>query len=298
MSALLARRAEILKLERLLGTAPGAFPFLEKIEAPAIRALREQMTGVLFDSDRAALQKVAAATKLTPTAIAAVIAEKALGPLLCARVAALLPADKAIDISRRLSPDFLAEVCLHLDPRRVQEIIRGTPVSLVVAVSKRLEQQREFVTMARFVDALTLDAIKAVMAETDDVEALLRTAFFVENPARNNELIALLPKAKLKRLVQVSTTSAELWVTGLGLMELLTPQWRGEMGALAAELDAAALERIVRFTEQENLWDAELTTLMAMPEAARRQMLESPAFSAPAIRSAIAATAKTRGVKL
>ena len=298
MSALLARRAEILKLERLLGTTPGAFNFLEKIDAPAIRALREQMTGVLFDSDRAALQKVAAATKITPTAIAAVIAEKALGPLLCARVAALLPADKAIDISRRLSPDFLAEVCLHLDPRRVQEIIRGTPVSLVVAVSKRLEQQREFVTMARFVDALTLDAIKAVMAETDDVEALLRTAFFVENPARNNELIALLPKAKLKRLVQVSTTSAELWVTGLGLMELLTPQWRGEMGALAAELDAAALERIVRFTEQENLWDAELTTLMAMPEAARRQMLESPAFSAPAIRSAIAATAKTRGVKL
>jgi hypothetical protein len=298
MSALLARRAEILKLERLLGTAPGAFAFLEKIEALVIRALREQMTGALFDSDRAALQKVAAATKLTPTAIAAVIAEKALGALLCARVAALLPADKAIDISRRLSPDFLAEVCLHIDPRRVQEIIRGTPVSLVVAVSKRLEQQREFVTMARFVDALTLDAIKAVMAETDDVEALLRTAFFVENPARNSELVALLPKAKLKRLVQVSTTSAELWSTGLGLMELLTPQWRGEMGVLAAELDDAALERIARFTQQENLWDAELSTLMAMPEPARRRMLESPAFSAPPIRAAIAATAKARGVIL
>ena len=298
MSALLARRAEILKLERLLGTAPGAFAFLEKIEALVIRALREQMTGVLFDSDRAALQKVAAATKLTPAAIAAVIAEKALGALLCARVAALLPADKAIDISRRLSPDFLAEVCLHIDPRRVQEIIRGTPASLVVAVSKRLEQQREFVTMARFVDALTLDAIKAVMAETDDVEALLRTAFFVENPARNNELVALLPKAKLKRLVQVSTTSAELWSTGLGLMELLTPQWRGEMGVLAAELDDAALERIARFTQQENLWDAELSTLMAMPEPARRRMLESPAFSAPPIRAAIAATAKARGVVL
>ena len=94
----LASQAEVLKLARLLGTEPDTLGFLESQDATAIRALRERMTGVLYDDGKHLLQKVAAATKLTPTGISAVIAEKALGPLLCARVASLLGAGSRIVI--------------------------------------------------------------------------------------------------------------------------------------------------------------------------------------------------------
>ncbi len=295
MSAL-ASRAEVLKLARLLGAEAADFAFLETHDALQIRALREQMTAQLYDDGKALLQKVATATKLTPTSISAVIAEKALGPLLCARVASLLAADKAIEIAKRLSAPFLAEVCLHLDPRRTSEIIRGTPVAQVVAVSKILQQQREFVTMARFVDALTPEAIKAVISATPDEEPLLRTAVFAENPALHNELVSYLPSSRLKSLIAKATVDAELWSAALSLMSHLNPQWMAALGQLTSELDDATLARIVDYSQAQDLWSVLLPVIAATPLAGQQRMLAGPAINAPAVLDAMAAAGKDQNV--
>lgn len=295
MSAL-ASRAEVLKLARLLGADAKTFAFLETQDAPEIRALREQMTAKLYDDGKALLQKVAMATKLTPTSISAVIAEKALGPLLCARVASLLPAEKAIDISKKLGAPFLAEVCLHLDPRRTTAIIRGTPVEQIVAVSKILQAQKEYVTMARFVDALTPEAIKAVIAATPDEEPLLRTAVFVENPAVHNELVGLMPKPRLKSLIAKATADAELWSAALSLMSYLDAKWKGELGALTAELDDATLARIVDYSTAQHLWAVQLPVIAATPPEGQKRMLASKAIQAPKVLDEIASAGKAKDV--
>ena len=295
MSAL-AARAEVLKLARLLGVAEKDFAFLAEYDALALRALREQMTAQLYDDGKALLQKVAAATKLTPTSISAVIAEKALGPLLCARVASLVGADKAIDISKRLTPAFLAETCLHLDPRRTADIIRGTPVELVVAVSKILQAKQEFVTMARFVDALSPEAIKAVINATPDEEPLLRTAVFAENPALHNELVSYLPKARLKSLIAKATVDAELWSAALSLMSHLNPQWMGELGQLTSELDDATLTKIVNYSQSQNLWAVQLPVIAATPPEGQKRMLASAAINQPEVLDAMVAAAKGKAV--
>lgn len=292
----LASKAEVLKLARLLSEQPEAFGFLESFDALAIRALREQMTAQLYDDGKALLQKVAAATKLTPTSISAVIAEKALGPLLCARVASLVPAEKAIDISKRLSAPFLAEVCLHLDPRRTTDIIRGTPVAQVVDVARILQAKKEFVTMARFLDALTPEAIKAVINDTPDEEPLLRTAVFAENPALHNELVSYLPKARLRRLIAKATADAELWSAALSLMSHLDARWKGELGQLTAELDDATLSRIVAYSQAENLWGALLPVIAATPLEGQKRMLAGAAINTPAVLDALAAAAKDKAV--
>ena len=295
MSAL-AARAEVLKLARLLGVAEKDFAFLAEYDALALRTLREQMTAQLYDDGKALLQKVAAATKLTPTSISAVIAEKALGPLLCARVASLVGADKAIDISKRLTPAFLAETCLHLDPRRTADIIRGTPVELVVAVSKILQAKQEFVTMARFVDALSPEAIKAVINATPDEEPLLRTAVFAENPALHNELVSYLPKARLKSLIAKATVDAELWSAALSLMSHLNPQWMGELGQLTSELDDATLTKIVNYSQSQNLWAVQLPVIAATPPEGQKRMLASAAINQPEVLDAMVAAAKGKAV--
>lgn len=292
----IASRAEVLKLARLLGASEKDFAFLAEYDALAIRALREQMTAQLYDDGKALLQKVAAATKLTPTSISAVIAEKALGPLLCARVASLVGAEKAIDISKRLSASFLAETCLHLDPRRTADIIRGTPVEQVVAVSKILQAKKEFVTMARFVDALSPEAIKAVINATPDEEPLLRTAVFAENPALHNELVSYLPKSRLKSLIAKATVDAELWSAALSLMSHLNPQWMGELGELTAELDEATLAKIMDYSTAQNLWAVQLPVIAATPVAAQQRMLASAAMNQPEVLATIAAAGKDKAV--
>ncbi len=292
----IASRAEVLKLARLLGADEKGLVFLAEYDALAIRALREQMTAQLYDDGKALLQKVAAATKLTPTSISAVIAEKALGPLLCARVASLVGADKAIDISKRLPAAFLAEVCLHLDPRRTAAIIRGTPIEQVVAVSKILQAQKEYVTMARFVDALTPEAIKAVINATPDEEPLLRTAVFAENPALHNELVSYLPKSRLKSLIAKATVDAELWSAALSLMSHLNAQWKGELGQLTSELDDATLAKIVAYSQAQNLWAVQLPVIAATPPAGQKRMLASAAMNTPAVFDAMAEAAKDKTV--
>lgn len=292
----IAAKAEVLKLARLLGVAEKDFAFLESFDALSIRALREQMTAQLYDDGKALLQKVAAATKLTPTSISAVIAEKALGPLLCARVASLVGADKAIDIAKRLPAPFLAEVCLHLDPRRTADIIRGTPVEQVLAVSKILQAKKEFVTMARFVDALSPEAIKAVINATPDEEPLLRTAVFAENPALHNELVSYLPKARLKNLIAKATVDAELWSAALSLMSHLNSQWMGELGQLTAELDDATLEKVVAYSQQQNLWAVQLPVIAATPIESQRRMLALAAINTPQVLAAITASAKDKQI--
>ena len=292
----IASRAEVSKLARLLGTDEKDFTFLAEHDALAIRALREQMTAQLYDDGKVLLQKVAAATKLTPTSISAVIAEKALGPLLCARVASLVGADKAIDISKRLPAAFLAEVCLHLDPRRTADIIRGTPIEQVVAVSKILQAKQEFVTMARFVDALTPEAIKAVINSTPDEEPLLRTAVFAENPALHNELVSYLPKSRLKSLIAKATADAELWSAALSLMSHLDAKWKGELGQLTSELDDATLAKIVAYSQAQNLWAVQLPVLAATPAAGQKRMLASAAMNTPAVLDAMAEAGKDKAV--
>ncbi len=268
-----ASRAEVFKLARLLGADAQAFVFLESQEATAIRALREQMTARLFDDGRPLLQKLATATRLTPTSISAVIAEKALGPLLCARVASLLGVEKAIDISKRLSAAFLAEVCLHLDPRRSADIIRGTPIAQVVEVAALLQADGEFVTMARFVDALSTEAIKAVIAATPDEATLLRTAVFAENPALHEELVKLLPQARLQRLVVAAAGDAELWAALLSMSEYLAPATRSGVAGLTAALDDPALAATFAHAASQGLMSLQLLLISACRGEARSRWL-------------------------
>ncbi len=150
MSEVLQARAEVLKLERLLGVEQGELGFLERLPSEQTRELREQITTQLFDSSAGMLGRVGAAAKLLPSALIARIAVNSFGPLLCARAAGAVEPAKAIDVCRRVPPDFLADATIEVDPRRVAEIIAGVPEEIVPPVAAELARRREYVTMGRF----------------------------------------------------------------------------------------------------------------------------------------------------
>lgn len=199
----LALQAEHLKLARLLGCTEAVAAGLSGLDVAAFRELRAACTSTLFDGDRASLQRVAAAARLMPGALNALIAEKAMGPVLASRVAGLLSPTAAVDIARRVPLAFNVEVTLLIDPRSAAPMLQQMPLELVVAVTREVVKRREYIVMARFVDTLTNEQIRACMEVLDD-ESLLRIGFFVESPQRLEEVVGLMSDARLQKVVGVA----------------------------------------------------------------------------------------------
>lgn len=287
MSAL-ARQAEILKLARVLGSKPEQLQALDKLDVQTLRTLRERVTASLFDADRHLFQRVAAATKLVPVAVAALIAEKALGPLLCARVAGSLPTDRAVDIAKRQKTDFLAEVCLQIDPRQVRDLIAGMPVQQSVEVALELAQRREYITMGRFVDSLPEASMRAILKALTDDETLLRIGFFVEDPSQLSAVIDMLPKQRLHHMIEVAVKrGAELWPEALALINAIATPQRRMMAAQAAKLADAEINRMIELTHTHQLWAALLPVVAEMDDSDLHHLSQAQALQDDAVLTAM-----------
>ncbi len=284
----LAQRAEVLKLARVLGTPPSQLDYLHKLDAAAIRRLREQASASLFDADRKLFQRIAATTKLLPAQLIAIIAEKAIGPLLCARTTGLLPPERAVEISKRLKAGFLADLCIELDPRSARDVIAAMPGDRVVEVSRELARRGEYITMGRFVDCLDDDAIRATMADLRDDEALLRIGFFVEDKQRLSDIIDLLPRERLLNIVRVAAGGdAELWPEALSMINSIEEAQRRQMANLAAELEEGAIVRMIESTQAQGLWPAMLPVVAMMNSDSQRRLINLPALQNEAVLIAI-----------
>lgn len=295
--ATLAQQAELLKLARLLRTTPERLGFLAKLDVMALRALRAHVTATLFDADRDLFQRLAAASKLLPAAVTALIAEKALGPLLCARIAGLLPAQRAADIATRLDDRFLADVCIELDPRQVRALIADVPVNRVVAVALELARRREYITMARFVDCLPQPALRGIIEALRDDTVLLRIGFFVEDPAALGAVIDLLPATRLRNMIVAALDDdAALWAEALALINAIPAEQRRRVASIAAALDDAHLAHLIERTQAQDLWEWLLPIVAEMDAAHHDRLAHVPALADDGVLEALILAADRKGL--
>jgi hypothetical protein len=245
-------RAEVLKLARLLGRQPDQVDYLEQLSLEDLCELRERITEVLWNAHGSALNRLASASKLLPSRVSATISERAFGPLLTARMAALLDPERAVDVATKLSLPFLADVAIELDPRHASEVIARIPPRQISDITRELVSREEYVTMGRFVGHLRADAIVAALDAMDD-RALLQIGFVLEDKERLQQLVALLPKPRLMRIVQAAA-DGDLWVEALDLLGHLTERQRSEIAGTTLELDHASLEAIVAVVIEHDLW--------------------------------------------
>ncbi len=238
MSGSFDTEAEILKLARLLDVDPATLSYLEKVDADALRILREGVTDMLFEIGGGLMSRLGNAAKRLPTPLVATICERSFGPMLAARAAASTDPAKAVEIAQRLSPDFLTEVTIQLDPRRVAEIVSGVPTSLVAPVAAELGARGEYVTMGRFLTFLSPESLAAALDVLSD-EAVLRTAFVLEDKASVDDALAALPPERL-RGVLTSAADEKLWPELLSLREHLTTERLAEIEAAVDDLGLRA----------------------------------------------------------
>ena len=240
---LLQAHAEVTKLARLLGREPDELSYLQRLAPADLRALRDSVTETLYDANGSALGRLAAASRLLPAGLTATIGQRAFGPLLSARLAGLLDTDKAVDVAGKLPPQFLADVAVELDPRRASDLIAAIAPALIGQVTAELVAQREWVTMGRFVGHLSDDAVVAALATMND-EAILQTAFMIEDKAQLSRLFAKLPKGRSAGIIAVAADEG-LWLEALDLLNHLHKRQRKEMVLAALALDERAREAIL-----------------------------------------------------
>ncbi len=279
MSDLLLR-AELEKFAVTLNTSVAELGFLAHLDVAALRELRAAASAALFDRHVKRFQRLADSTKLLPNKLVAVITAKVIPPAVSAQITGLLEPDDAVDLAARLDVDYLADICVAMDPRRAAPVLQAMPSTTVVEVAMEMLRRRDFMPMARFVDALTEDQISAV-AQRMTSEGLLQVGFFVESEARLSQLIGLLSDAQLAGTMPAAAAQdGQLWPQVLSLVERLDPAQQGRLGNLLASATPEILDSLNQALFDRDLWRASLPMLEAMDDAAQEVVVAALASHA------------------
>ena len=101
---------------------------------------------------------------------------------LCAHVAAVMEPEAAAKMVSHLSPEFLEQLAVRLDPQRGRPIIALLPEETILDIAARLIAHRELVTVAGLAGAVDVElAIRSVeSAAPDDLREI---ALYIEEPA-------------------------------------------------------------------------------------------------------------------
>jgi hypothetical protein len=288
----LGTQSEIDKLAETLSLAPAELEFLAEVPPQELRSLRISIYERLFGQDAVLFERLALFAVHMPPRAAAMLAERVMGPMITARVAAELPYGPALAIARQVSIPFFADTCEFLDPRRTRELIIRMPLAMTVAVALELADRRAFTTISRFVDFVSDEQTRAVVDAIDDEATILRVGFYMGSKNRMDHLFALLPRDRLERLIQrVQEERNELLPAFLSVLIHVSYRLKRELGDILAEQPPAVLAGYVRASHEQRLWRDVLPVVAGMSNQAKQAVVNLPILRERAVQAQIIDTA-------
>jgi hypothetical protein len=292
----LAIQSELDKLGRTLGVDTDTVSFLDDVAAEHLRDLRVAIYEMLYREDRVVFGRMAAVAERLPIALTLKVAER-FGPLVTAKVATEMPSGRGAEIARRMSTSFAADVCVDLDPRRTRDLIAHLPASWMVDVALELARRGDFVTMSRFVDFVSDEAIRGMVEAIEDEAALLRVAFYMGSKNRMDHFFRMLPPRRLEALIQrVEEDPDELLPALLSVLIHVSYGLKRELGDIAAAQDESVLTGYVRATERQDLWPDILPVVAAMSAPCRHKVVNLPILGELEVQERIVRAADDHGL--
>jgi hypothetical protein len=252
MSEALEARAEIAKIARLLTADPGELSYLEQVKPEGLIKFRDQLTELFYGGEIGGLRRFVGPTKILPASLIASITQEAVGPVLTARIAGLVDPAQAIAVVSKLPVEFVADVAVELDPRRVAKIVGGLSDELIAEISGILAQRKEYVAMGRFVAFLSGEALAATFDRSKDAD-LLQTAFVLEGKGQLTVAVGLLPDKRLRGIMRAAAKQ-DMWMEAIDLVLHLDDEQYARVIDLVAEEDEATLDALVRTAHDAELW--------------------------------------------
>jgi hypothetical protein len=199
---------EITKLAHEMHVDEAELAEFATISPDDLRDLRGIVSHAMFSRHESRVKGLAAVSKKLPAAVTAKIAEIAMGPMLSARVAAVMDPADAAKLAGHLKPEFLADLSVHLDPSRVGAIIAKLDRALVVDVGRRLLAGGHVLTLARFTGVVGAETSLQVMDGATGPE-ILQVALFLDDTSVLDPILAGLSDETLAEVVAATGDHGE-----------------------------------------------------------------------------------------
>lgn len=247
----LQTRIELDKLSAELNCGTTEVAFLGDLSVAELRELRAVISDSLFARHERAFLPLANMSKMVPTRIGVKVAERALGPLVSARVAGAVDVTYAVSMARAMRPEFLAQVAVLIDPVRIRELIPMLPSTLVVDVGRRMLADGQYLALSRFVpEVSTQDALGVIAGALP--EAILRTALYVEDPGALDDIIESIDSSVLVGVIEHSARSGSA-EDALTLIDGLSGAALERVLGLAEQLSADAQQALLAAAQQHQV---------------------------------------------
>ena len=176
----LRRRIEVEKIAAELESEVSELAFLLDRTPEELRELRTLITTAIFARHEERVRLIAGLSKRLPTALTAKIAESALGPVVSARIAGALDPSDAVKLAGHVSPEFLTQLSVALDPARVAPLVAEMPESLTIDVGRRMLAEGQLLVLGRFVSVVPTQTALAVLDGAEPA-ALLQVALYADD---------------------------------------------------------------------------------------------------------------------
>ncbi|MEU4452983.1 hypothetical protein AB0F44_16745 [Nocardioides sp. NPDC023903] len=219
---------EITKLAHEMHVDEAELAFLATTSPDDLRDLRGIVSHAMFSRHESRVKGLAAVSKKLPAAVTAKITEIAMGPMLSARVAAVMDPADAAKLAGHLKPQFLAELSVHLDPSRVEGIIAKLDSALVVEVGRRLLAEGHLLTLARFTGVVPPETSLEVVDGASGTE-ILQLALFIDEPSVVDPILAGLSD---ETVAEIAAATAEHGEAADALLAALHEDSRARIASL------------------------------------------------------------------
>ncbi|WP_043770156.1 hypothetical protein [Algiphilus aromaticivorans] len=291
----LETRAEVGKLARLLDSPEAELTALGATGSEELRRLRRTIERQVFDNRHERFRRLARLARFLPARTVARIAMEGLGPLLAARVVARMDPYRVRGIARHITPSFVADIAPIIDPESVRVIVPHLRTELVRDAALLLVERADFVTMGRFADALSPQALRAVVGAIDDDATLLRTAFYLENREQLARIVHNIDNARIARIMR-SGAQAELLPEALFVVDHVTDELKARLADLMGSQDETVLDALVMVARRQNLWGPILRALAHMHPRHMRKIVNLPSLRDEALLGELVQVAFEQGL--
>jgi len=157
-----------------------SYTFLSRLTPAEQRELFHMIKKRVDDEAGVVVSIMAIVSGFVPAFISAQFADK-MEPATCARISDKVSVRKAIAIGKRLDSDFLAEVAVYQDPKKVTAVVEGFPDKKLIDITRVLFQKGQYRVVAKFSDDLSVEKLIDVSKKINDPETLIQIARYMEN---------------------------------------------------------------------------------------------------------------------
>ncbi|MFF2555024.1 hypothetical protein ACFVUS_28750 [Nocardia sp. NPDC058058] len=205
-------------LAHTLGIAPEEISTFENLGAEKIQALRELVSGYLFDELAPIFGRVAKLAPLVPDALVTKVAELAVPPMVAGRAAGALGIahpHRINAILRRLSPGYMADSAPSIDPRVIPRISAGLEIPLLIPAARILLTRKDFATVTLLLgsvdnDQLFTELIEALSTDGEHLGTILEALGYATSDSWLNETLRRLRRPLLHELFTPAAESETL----------------------------------------------------------------------------------------